>query len=374
MTPSPAAESENLEHGIVLLRRSLPPGWRVDREAPDRSEDSLADVILDISSPQGTVRVVVEVKRSFAPRDVGPVVRQARLLRRVAGDVPLLVLAPWLSERSRRGLAEAGIGYLDLTGNLRLVSNHPGLFIDRQSTAPPPTRPASSPSLKGVKAGRVVRLLADVRPPYGVIELAKHSGVTPGYMSRILEALDRDGLVERTPRGAITRVDWRELLERRAASYGLFTSNGIQRFVCPNGPAYALEVASELIGRGSPMTLTGSFAVERIVAVAPPSLLVLYAPTMPSALVENARLLPAEAGANVVIATPYDSVAMESRWPKQGRVSPGLPLASASQLVLDCLTGVGRMPQEAEGLLAWMDEDEGRWRLPNLAAAPEAAP
>ena len=78
----------------------------------------------------------------------------------------------------------------------------------------------------------------------------------------------------------------------------------------------------------------------------------------------------ARQGANVVIATPYDAVAMEPRWPRRDQVSPGPPLASASQLVLDCLTGIGRMPQEAEGLLAWMAEDEGRWRLSGLAEVP----
>ncbi len=216
----------------------------------------------------------------------------------------------------------------------------------------------------------MVRLLVDVQPPYGVVDLARHAGVTAGYVSRLLEALLADGLIERAKRGTISAVRWRELLEQRAESYGVFTSNRIQRFDCPNGPAYALESAGDIGTSGFRAALTGSFAAERIVAVAPPSLLVLYAQGDATSLVQLARLLPAEAGANVVIAEPRDLMAMEARWPEPPPIPPRVPLVAASQIALDCLTGNGRMPQEGEALLDWMGHHEGEWRLPSLTALP----
>jgi hypothetical protein len=367
-TQSPS-EDEILERGVALLKEFLPSNWQISREQA-QADDGLPDAVVNIVSAQGAVRAVVEVKRSFAPRDVEAIARQTRLLRRIAGSVPVLVIAPWLSDRSRALLTEAGINYLDLAGNARFTTDYPAIFIERQSSTPGPVRPQWSPALRGVKAGRVAKLLVDVQPPYGVLELAKSSGVTAGYVSRLLEELDREGLVERTKRGGVSRVSWRDLLERRAVSYGVFTTNRIQRFVCPNGPAYALEVANASPVRDSGMALTGSFAAEQIVAVAPPGLLILYAESEPSLLIETARLLPAETGANVVIATPSDPAAMAPRWPAGSTTQSGVPRVAASQIVLDCLTGNGRMPQEGEALLDWMAEDEARWRLPSLAAIP----
>lgn len=371
MPPAGPSEGEILDRGITLLKELLPSTWQIRREPGDETREGLSDIVLDIAGPQGMARTVVEVKRSFAPRDVETVARHARLLRRVAGSAPILVMAPWLSERSRTLLAEAGVNYLDLTGNTRFTSDYPSIFIDRRSSTPGPRRPQTTPSLRGLKAGRVARLLTDVRPPYGVVELAKHAGVTPGYVSRLLEELEREDVVERTRQGGVSRVRWRELLEQRAMRYGVFTSNRIERFVCPNGPAYALEVAGDPPVRDLGIALTGSFAAERIVAVAPPALLLIYARSRPDALIEYARLLPGEAGANVVIANPEDPVAMESRWPVPPALPPRVPLVAASQIVLDCLTGNGRMPQEGEALVDWMGEDESRWRLPSLAALPQ---
>ncbi len=370
MSPDGPSESEILERGVALLKESLPASWQVQRVLDDQGDDSLADAVLNITGTQVGLRVVVEVKRSFTPKDVTAAVRQARLLKQVAGNVPVLVIAPWLSDRSRTLLTEAGINYLDLSGNARFASDYPTVFIYRETTATAPTRPQWTPSLKGLKAGRVVRLLADVQPPYGVLELAKYAGVTPGYVSRLLEAMEGEDLIERAPRGGVARVDWRELLKRRAESYAVFTSNSVRKFVCPNGPAYALELAGDQPMRGYKLALSGSFAAERVVSVAPPALLVLYADTEPSPLIQSAGLLPADAGANVVIATPYDAVAMEPRWPEKPPIPPRLPLVAASQLALDCLTGNGRMPQEGEALLDWMAEDESRWRLPSLADLP----
>src|SRR5260370_1028123 len=117
---------------------------------------------------------------------------------------------------------------------------------------------------------------------------ARSSAARGGYGSRLLEELDREGLVERTTRGGVSRVSWRDLLQRRAVSYGVFTTNRIQRFVCPNGPAYALEVAGASPVRGSGMALTGSFAPSPTAAVAPPGLPILYAETQPSVLIATA--------------------------------------------------------------------------------------
>lgn len=362
-TPS---DNEILERGMGLLRDSLPPAWQVQKVGENENDAALGDAVLNLGSAQWNVRVVVEIKRQFGPKDVAGVVRDARLLNRVAGNIPVLVITPELSDRSREALTGAGINYLDLTGAARLVSDYPALFISRQGNASSAKRRRQSvPALRGVKAGRVARLLADVSPPYGVLDIARFARVTPGYASRLITELERQDIIQRLARGRIERVDWHELLKRRSETYGLFTSNRVQSFVSPKGAAYALETMRDLDSSG--LILSGSFAAEQIVSVAPPALLVAYSTSDTSSFADLAGLLPAASGANVIIAEPYDSVVVERRQERKVPMAPRLPIVAAAQLALDCLTGTGRMPQEGEALLSWMAEDERRWRLPSLA-------
>jgi MarR family len=374
MTSQARSEAEILEQGIAVLQEALPLDWQVQRQPDAEPDGPLADAVLTIDSKQtGAIRVVVEIKRAFSPKDLPAVVRQARLLNRIAGNTPVLVMAPWLSDRSRARLTEAGINYVTLSRDIRFVSEYPPVFIYVQSNVPGPKRHQSSPSLKGVKAGRIARLLIDVRPPYGVRDIAKYAAVTPGYVSRLLDGLESEELIERDKRGGVATVNWRELIIRRAGSYGVFTSNSIQRFVCPNGPGYALGLAGDPPSLAEPVSLTGSFAAERLVSVAPPDLLILYAHTEPAELIRRAGLLQADAGANVVIAKPSDLVVAEPRWPRKQALPPRVPLVAASQVALDCLTGIGRMLQEGEAFLDWMAVDEGVWRLTSLAELTAAA-
>jgi hypothetical protein len=364
------SESELIDRAVAVLKESLPSTWTIARIQDDRAEPSRADAILQVgSSNQGMARIVVEARTSFTPKDVETVVGRARLLSRVGGEVPFLVVAPWLSERSRVLLAEAGLNYLDLAGNVRLTSTYPALFVFRESKTKGPSRPESRLSLRGTKAGRIVRLLLDVAPPYGVLELARYASVTPGYVSRLLDMLDREAILERSSRGGVAAVDWRELLKRRAENYGVFTSNATERYVCPSGPGYALE----RIGDSPPsnIALTGSFPVERVISVAPPALLILYIRSSPKDLVDLAGLLPADEGANVVLATPSDPVVMESRWPAASPESSRVAVVAASQLALDCLTGNGRMPLEGAAFLDWMGQNEEKWRFRRLADLPQ---
>ncbi len=61
-----------------------------------------------------------------------------------------------------------GPHYLDLTGNALLRLENPVVYIQAEGAARNPNPgPRSPASLRGDKAARLVRLLADVRPPYG---------------------------------------------------------------------------------------------------------------------------------------------------------------------------------------------------------------
>jgi hypothetical protein len=78
--------------------------------------------------------------------------------------------------------------------------------------------------------------------------------------------------------------------------------------------------------------------------------------TDPGALAQALDLLPTRDGANVVFLLPYDDVVWEHT-----TTSQGFTVAAFSQVAADLLTGPGRMPEEGEALIEWLQEDGDRW-------------
>lgn len=353
------------DQAVGWLQSRLPRGWSIKAGDPQPGPDQLrADAQINLQGPNGTLStIVVEEKRGMvSPRSVldqlSPRVKTARSL---GAHLPLLLIAPWLSERTQALLAQEDINYLDLTGNALLRLNNPPFFLQTTGAQrnPSPTKRADA-SLRGAKAPRVIRLLLDVRPPYGVVEIAKATGLNQGYVSRLLEALYREGLIEREPRGPVQSVDVPALVRRWATGYDTFRTNQAERFIAPAGLGRVLERLAADPGLGTRVAITGSFAANRLAPVASPALLLLYY-DIPQLLARDLDLLPAEEGANLMVLRPFDSVVFD-----RGDIEEGLRYAAPSQVAVDCLGGNGRMPAEGEALLDWMTADESRWRVPSL--------
>ena len=362
-----------VDSAIKVLSEALPPTWTVERSTTSfggsaGSQPQRLDAAIDLITPTGarTGTLIVEARRTFTPRDAQQILRGlSSALRTIAGpSAAILVVAPWLSPRTQELLADQGVNFADLTGNVRINLENFGLYIRLQgATRNPEPRPRGQVSLRGAKAARLLRLLVDVRPPYGVRDLAAAAGLALGYTSRLLAALDREGLIERSRRGAVEDVDIVGLLRRWAESYEVFKTNATTTFVAPAGVGAALRRLAQAPVVRTPV-VTGSFAAVELAPIAAPTLLVAYTED-PSAVAAALNLLPAEEGPNVALLRPYDSVV----WQRTTR-GDDVEYAAPSQVVVDCLTGTGRMPAEGQAVLAWMVANEGEWRLGSL---PEVA-
>ena len=312
--------------------------------------------------------LLVEAKRKFAPRDVAELTGGLfGRLRGRTGRVPILLVAPYISARSRDLLIENDINYVDLTGNVRINVEFPGLFIVTEGAQVDPAPVArGSRGLRGAKVGAVVRALIDARPPYTGAQLARAANVNEGYVSRILDSLLDEGLITRPRSGPVVHADWQALLRQRAAALTLFRKMGTFRYVARNGTQQLLDAIGQLDIEERPV-VTGSFAAVRLAPTAPPAQLVLY--TMrPRELAARLPIVEVESGADTVLIRPDNAVAM-SRSDDDDRVRYAAP----SQVAIDCLSGSGRMPAEGEAVIEWMAANESAWRLPSIAPLLEAA-
>lgn len=368
MAANPAIqETELIDQAVAWLARRLPPSWEVARSnrqivGSGQAAPQGVDALIDIRASSGITTLAVEAKQSFSPRDVERLLPHlTRVIRSLANNPPVLVVAPWLSARTQELLAREGMNFLDLTGNALIRTDYPAIYI-KTSGAPrnPTPEPRGRAGVRGPKAGRLVRFLADVRPPYGVREIAKVTELAPGYVSRLLDALDREALVDRSARGEVRSVDVPALSRRWAESYDVLKSNDARRFIAPGGVTKALERLS--MAQSPPrVAITGSFAAVRLAPVAAPALLLAYTKDVGS-VVDTLDLLPADDGANVALLEPFDRVVWDRTVTAQG-----LTYVAPSQAAVDCLTGTGRMPAEGEALLNWMSENESAWRLNSLS-------
>jgi len=343
-----------LDDAVEWLRSRLPEGWRLTLSS-ERRQGLRGDARLTVRGPDGaTGRLIVEVKRRMSPRQAAEAVAG---LRGVAGRKRakgVLLVSDYLSEFSRKRLRTGGVNYLDLTGNSWIALDRPGLLIDTQGSDQDPSPPRRGiRSLKGPKAARIVRGLCDRRPPIGVRELARLTKSNPGYVSRVIDFLVSEDLVQRDRDGQVTGTNWQELILRWSKDYSLTKANRAVPCLAARGLNVVID---RLPVYEKPYALTGSVAVPMEASIASSRLLACYVDNPQQAAgILDLRL--AETGANVLLLEPFDRVVYD-----RTRTEDGLVKVALSQCAVDLLTGAGRGPSEADALLAWMAKNEDAWR------------
>jgi hypothetical protein len=362
-------EKELLTRAFQMLSEILNDGEGMELiPYPGQLPDAIAETAWQVAAPGHATPLLVQAFTEFAPRDADRVLRVSPVVRTIMRDPPMIVVAPWLSARSRDLLTERGINYIDLTGNIQLRVARPAIRV-RLDGAQQNPQPRSKPTLRlrGTSVNALVRLLVDVAPPYRMVDLARVTGLSNAYVSRTLEALHEEGVIERPPESrVVVDVDWPALLRARASQYSLLGTNEYKTFIArPGANALVRRLAEQAEDQA---VVTGSFAAIDFVQLAAPAQLVLYVPNIDD-LAERYSLLPAKQGADVVLLRAADS----SQLDRPGMTKQGAPRVGLSQLALDCLSGNGRLPEEGSALIEWMAAHVSAWREPALDDLPLAS-
>ncbi|PTA43736.1 hypothetical protein [Micromonospora sp. RP3T] len=338
------------------------------------THDAQRDDVWRIEAPHSFCDVAVQGYRRFTPRHADQLVTGVSQLMRAMREQPVLVVAPWLSPRSRELLIEQKINYLDLTGNVWVRLRRPMVVIrtagaerDPQPTERPPVQ------LQGKGVNALIRVLVDVQPPYRMVQLARATGLSPGYVSRTLEALDEERLIDRGKNRLVLSVDWQGLLRRRAEHYSLVKTNHARGYLARTGlsaftrtltvdqrtdpPSHTDAIYQKFRKQQEDQALvTGSFAAREYVRIAAPAQLALYVPD-PEQFADRHGLMQTDRGANVLLMTAADPSQLQ-----RVRLVDGLFHVGISQLAQDCLAGNGRLPEEGDALIGWMTENVAAWR------------
>ncbi|MEV5558086.1 hypothetical protein AB0L44_30900 [Nonomuraea wenchangensis] len=300
--------------------------------------------------------LVVEAKRVVERRDAAALLQH---LNAAAGEHPGsrgVVVSRYLSPPVRKRLAEAGLSYIDATGNITLNVSQPGLFIADRGADHDPWRGPGRPrgTLKGAPAAKIVRALLDHERSWAIRELIDVAGVSTGSTYRVIEFLESENLATRTTSGAVVVPNWIALLRRWSEDYGFVRSNRVTRWIAPRGLPNLMRWA---VDRPTQYAMTGTLAAANWAPYAPARSAMIYAADAEHTA-QLWELRPADAGANVMLAEPESDVVFTRTLTD----ASGLTVAAPSQVAVDLMTGPGRSPSEAEELIEWMARHESAWR------------
>ncbi len=128
------SETTALRLAEQILARSMPSGWSaMVVQAPGRSAGSRSVSLRVRTSDGNTSEFGIVTKRSLNPMEAGQLLDTMGLEASTSlrGPKPsdVAIVAPYLSERTREVIAGRGVSYIDSTGNMRLQSNRPALYI-----------------------------------------------------------------------------------------------------------------------------------------------------------------------------------------------------------------------------------------------------
>jgi hypothetical protein len=202
-TPS---ESVALAEAGRLLR-----SWLDKPKARIRLQDRQTGA--DLIAEQGKLRLVVEYKGAGDSAIVGAAIKQAtEHAKRLGRHAIPVVAVPYMGQVGERLCAEAGVSWLDLSGNARIAA--PGLRIiieGKPNRFPRRGRPSSAFAPKSARVAR--RLLLEPARWWRQQELARETGLDDGFTSRIVHRLGEANLLERAKDGSVRVSDANLLLD-----------------------------------------------------------------------------------------------------------------------------------------------------------------
>jgi hypothetical protein len=170
-------------------------------------------------------------------------------------------------------------------------------------------------------------------------------------------------------------VDWAALLRERSATTTLLKDHSPVPMIAQRGTVDVLE-GLRRAGRNRTAEDTGEGGTERVAVTGPVASSAVTPLTVGGQLMIHVEedtaegiarigcelgLLPSGSGGDVLLLRSRHSTAFIGR-----RFLDGVPHVALTQLVLDSLSGPGRMPAEGERILEHLKVDETSWRLQDL--------
>jgi hypothetical protein len=263
---------------------------------------------------------VIEFNTSTGAATIAVAAKKVReLAGRVRRQVVPLVAVPFMGEVGRRVCAETGVGWLDLSGNARIIA--PGIRVIVEGR---PNRYRSAgrpPNLFAPKSSRIVRwLLIHSGEHFSQRRLAHSTGLDEGFVSRLVARLVKEEYLVRDEQGAVYPKDPALLLDAWCEAYR-FSQHTLHQGHVParSGDALLRFVSDTLVEQGIEHAATGlgaAWVFTRHTAFRIASIYLLDEP--PPELIERLGYRADPRGANLWFVVPRDAGVFQGATEKDG--------------------------------------------------------
>ena len=234
--------------------------------------------------------------------------RAAQAARAMLKPAIPLVAVRFMGNSGKQACERAGVSWFDFSGNAHIIAPGIRVIIDgRPNQFRTRGRPASA---FAPKSSRVARYLL-MHPREAVIqrEIAQATGVSEGFVSRIVTRLEQERYVSREKSGALRVRDPRLLLEAWWDEYRFSKHTIIQGHVAArSGDALARLVGDRLKAQSVEHACTGLAAAWQLTHFATFRIATFYVDVEPdSALRDELGFREDARGANLWLVVPNDA-------------------------------------------------------------------
>lgn len=218
-----------------------------------------------------------------------------------------LIAVPFMGDVGRERCEVAGVAWLDLSGNARIIA--PGLRVRIEGQANRFKRPGRPSSAFAPKSARIARWL--LMHPGGALtqrDIVRATGMDEGFTSRIVSKLEEDDLIERAADGGIRARDPDLLLDAWREDYD-FSKHDVRRGHIParSGDAVLRRLSEELGAEGVEYATTGLSGAWLLTRFAGFRLVTMYLARFPDqGALDRLGFRDEASGANVWLVVPND--------------------------------------------------------------------
>jgi len=317
-----------------------------------RPHSAEVDAVADLEG----LTFVIEWKGNSSLAVVSRAADQARRhASGLKGALPL-VAVPFMGPIGREHCREAGVNWLDLSGNADISAPGVRILVEgKPNLYKQPGRPSSAFAPKGSRIARWLLLHPGRRMTQR--EIARATDMDEGFTSRIVSRLERDELVVREPDGAIRVPDPDLLLDAWREGYDFSKHHVVKGHVAArSGEALLRQVSRQLGDLEVDHAATGLAAAWLLTRFAGFRMVAIYVSEIPpSAVLDRLGFRDDVPGANLWLVRPNDHGVFHGAGERDG-----VPCVHAVQAYLD-LAGQPERSQEAAEhlrgeLLTWSSD------------------
>lgn len=338
-------EKDVIEKGLMAFENcvSIVPSLKIN-SIEKMIDQEIPDYRISVQGQSFTQFILLEIKTLGTPKSIRQAVNS--LSRQLQND-PMtygVIVAPYISAKSDAICKEAGIGYVDLSGNCSIAFQQ--VYIRRENMANRYPFKTSLSSIYSPKSERILRVLLGY--PYQVwkaVDLADEAQVSLGMITQVGKKLIEEEWLKKSSHG-IALIQPESLLEDWTNHYTIRRNILNQYYSVKSLQNIEKDVADRCNTLNIPYALTGFSACNRLAPMVRGQRAMIYVSRDFDLVAENVGLKPVNSGANVILIQPYDDGVY---W--NGKLIDDLQIVDPVQAYLDVKKNPGRGEEAADFLL-----------------------